>query len=468
MVPEIPLDEYVKNFRYLPPAEPAEITMRGDPEVLRTEAPAVSDVSPTVPPKVTNAADVDLISATEDIDERLGLGESAPDTDDERPNRPRFLDFNEPAQPEKAEVPAPAKVGPSFLEVGDKPPVAAPTPDGTEAAIPRGDRWTWVAVAALLGFVALGVLEWRSQVNQTNHGPVEVLTMKLRNIWRGTSPTPEAERAAEASITKPAAQIEDQSKPQPQDQPVPANSNAPSSAMASNPPASDANPSASVTSSPQSTPSVNETKPPAGQKIAAPTLNASADTAQSAAEQKPTQPKPTPPPNSSKAVIASENIDVVQTSTAKPKPKAQAAQEGDSGIAAKKPVPGQEEMAKAKDASDAAAAAAWLWKATAKGNPDAPARLADMYVKGDGVPRSCEQALVLLQAAAAKENAPARTRLAEMYNSGTCVQRNLVKAYRWLSAALAADPNSHWALRNRDLIWQQLTPEERAAAQQSP
>ena len=83
-----------------------------------------------------------------------------------------------------------------------------------------------------------------------------------------------------------------------------------------------------------------------------------------------------------------------------------------------RPLPGADEMAKAKNASDSAAEAAWLWKATAKGNPDAPVQLADMYVKGDGVPRSCEQAVVLLKTAAEKENARARNRLAAMYAYG--------------------------------------------------
>ena len=95
----------------------------------------------------------------------------------------------------------------------------------------------------------------------------------------------------------------------------------------------------------------------------------------------------------------------------------------ESDSPAKKLAPGEQELAKASDASDAAAAAAWLWKATAKGNPEAPVRLADMYVKGDGVPRSCEQALVLLRAAADKGNAQARARLAQMNNSGSCAQR---------------------------------------------
>jgi uncharacterized protein len=122
-------------------------------------------------------------------------------------------------------------------------------------------------------------------------------------------------------------------------------------------------------------------------------------------------------------------------------------------------------MARAKNASDSAAAAAWLWKATAKGNPDAPVQLADLYIKGEGVPRSCEQAMVLLKTAAAKENATARNRLGSLYATGSCVPRNRVEAYRWMSAALTANPNSQWAQQNREQIWQQMTPDEQATAQ---
>ncbi len=133
-------------------------------------------------------------------------------------------------------------------------------------------------------------------------------------------------------------------------------------------------------------------------------------------------------------------------------------------MTAQQTTPGAEEVAKAKNASDSAAQAAWLWKATAKGNPDAPVQLADMYAKGDGVPRSCEQAVVLLKTAAEKENARARSRLATMYATGNCVSRNRVEAYRWVNSALVANPDDQWAQQNRDLLWQQMTPEERAAA----
>ena len=130
------------------------------------------------------------------------------------------------------------------------------------------------------------------------------------------------------------------------------------------------------------------------------------------------------------------------------------------------PQPGQLEMNKARDASDSTAAAAWLWKATSRGNPEAPVRLADLYLKGSGVPKSCEQALVLLRSAASKENAPARNRLAALYANGTCVARDPVKAYQLMSSALDADPGSDWARENRQQLWEQMTPEQRAQAGQ--
>lgn len=51
---------------------------------------------------------------------------------------------------------------------------------------------------------------------------------------------------------------------------------------------------------------------------------------------------------------------------------------------------------------DSAQAAGWLWKAVAKKNADATLLLSDLYLKGDGVSKSCDQARVLLDAAARK------------------------------------------------------------------
>jgi hypothetical protein len=107
-------------------------------------------------------------------------------------------------------------------------------------------------------------------------------------------------------------------------------------------------------------------------------------------------------------------------------------------------------------------------KATANGNPDAPIELADRYLSGKGVPRSCEKAVLLLQSAAAKANVRACNRLASMYAIGICVPRDRIRAYGWLGSALAADPHNEWARLNRDLTLHQMTAEERSQAEHKP
>lgn len=56
----------------------------------------------------------------------------------------------------------------------------------------------------------------------------------------------------------------------------------------------------------------------------------------------------------------------------------------------------------------------WLWKAVAKRNADATLRLADLYLKGDGVPKNCDQARVLLDAAASRGISGAAERLRDL------------------------------------------------------
>ena len=51
---------------------------------------------------------------------------------------------------------------------------------------------------------------------------------------------------------------------------------------------------------------------------------------------------------------------------------------------------------------DPAEAAKWLWKSIAKHNGQATLLLADMYLRGDGVSKNCDQARVLLDSAARK------------------------------------------------------------------
>jgi hypothetical protein len=184
------------------------------------------------------------------------------------------------------------------------------------------------------------------------------------------------------------------------------------------------------------------------------------NTQQPAAVNTDSQPKDNPPAGETQTATTPAGSEEIATVPAKPI-------EAPLPKPSTKPQPGQQELAKAMEASDAAATAAWLWRATSRGNPDAPVRLADMYIKGNGVPKSCEQALVLLRAAAMKENAPARNRLAALYANGTCVARDPVRAYQLMSSAMAADPASDWAKENRQVLWNQMTPQQRTEAEKA-
>jgi hypothetical protein len=67
---------------------------------------------------------------------------------------------------------------------------------------------------------------------------------------------------------------------------------------------------------------------------------------------------------------------------------------------------------------DSAEAAKWLWKAIAKHNGEASLLLSDLYLKGDGVGKNCDQARVLLDAAAVRGVPGAAERLRHLQAFG--------------------------------------------------
>jgi hypothetical protein len=67
---------------------------------------------------------------------------------------------------------------------------------------------------------------------------------------------------------------------------------------------------------------------------------------------------------------------------------------------------------------DASEAAKWLWKAVGKQNADAALLLADLYTRGDGVAKSCDQARLLLVAALKKGASQAAPRLRSLESNG--------------------------------------------------
>ena len=93
---------------------------------------------------------------------------------------------------------------------------------------------------------------------------------------------------------------------------------------------------------------------------------------------------------------------------------------------ARLPGPGSEELSTAQNflngtngqPRDPAQAAPWLWKAVAKENGQATLLLADLYLKGEGVAKNCDQARLLLDAAATKGVPGAGERLRNLRTFG--------------------------------------------------
>ncbi len=122
------------------------------------------------------------------------------------------------------------------------------------------------------------------------------------------------------------------------------------------------------------------------------------------------------------------------------------------------------------------AATAPMPKAPAlKPSPTAPAttfedRLVadgEKYLYGRGVPEDCSRAQRNLQIAARESNAKAQTLLGAMYATGHCVGRDLPTAYRWFAKALHGDPGNSRVQRDLEVLWKQMTPEERQVAMKS-
>ncbi len=315
---------------------------------------------------------------------------------------------------------------PHFLEVGDD------KPHWEEGAFPailaaadipprksRGRLWTTIGALVVL-FGGLGFWEGRAQSTHGFRGPVEVARDGYQHL-----------RQRLAEISKPTATVPENHAPESATQPE-------------------------VKPSPAEAPSGETTQPDSAAKSSEPPATPTQPGKQDKATSEPTETEAKPATSPASKEVANEEVaksEAPKAIQAPPPPKPAA-----------KPQPGQQELDKALNASDATAAAAWLWKATSRGNPEAPVRLADLYIKGNGVPKSCEQAMVLLRSAATKESAPARNRLASLYANGTCVARDRVKAYQLMSSALEADPNSDWAKQNREQLWNQMTPQERTEA----
>lgn len=428
------LEQFIAGFHYTPPAGEEELTMTGDKPVLDSGAryqPAapmlMADDAPATAVKEEPPVRVapDVLSTPPPMampkTPSASPGTSAPA--ETIPAKPGFLELSDPpAQPQ----PVPTTIGgPSFLGLSDPDVVATEEVE----ALPHRSHWrAWLALAIIVLFAGLALLEWRAESRQSNNGPMGVMKMQIERlkgkkgaVVTPVNPTETAPDGTPASTTPASPQnTNPQAAPQ-QQQPQKTNP-APPDGKAPSP-----NPGAASNGSQPVTPTTQSVTATGASKAATP-------------------------------AAATEAANAPQRSAS-----TQPGTKGEEEHA--KTAGGAEELAKANSASDSAAAAAWLWKAIAKGNPQAPLRLADMYIKGDGVPRNCDQALVLLRAAADEENAAASSRLGTLYATGTCVPRDRVRAYGYLSSAVEANPKAVWARDFRQQLWSQMTPQERNQAQ---
>jgi TPR repeat protein len=85
------------------------------------------------------------------------------------------------------------------------------------------------------------------------------------------------------------------------------------------------------------------------------------------------------------------------------------------------------------------------------------------YLYGNGVERDCGRALEDLRMAA-RLNPEAASLLGTMYASGHCVGQNLAPAYHWYARALHRDPANTRYKSDLEVLWNQMTPQQRQAA----
>lgn len=101
----------------------------------------------------------------------------------------------------------------------------------------------------------------------------------------------------------------------------------------------------------------------------------------------------------------------------------------------------------------------------AAGTADADLEQAgERYLYGNGVPQNCARAESSLRTAAMHSNSKAQTVLGTMYATGHCVGRDLPTAYRWFARALREEPQNSRISEDLQVLWRQMTPQEKQLA----
>jgi hypothetical protein len=89
----------------------------------------------------------------------------------------------------------------------------------------------------------------------------------------------------------------------------------------------------------------------------------------------------------------------------------------------------------------------------------------EKYLYGTGVPQNCSHALQGLTLAAERSSVKAEGVLGTMYATGHCVTASRPMAYRWFAKALQQQPSNVALERQMQVLWGQMTLDERRIAE---
>jgi len=131
----------------------------------------------------------------------------------------------------------------------------------------------------------------------------------------------------------------------------------------------------------------------------------------------------------------------------------------------REPEPQEEQLPAAKKPALKPAATKVEYKTPARNvSAEALEAQGEDYLYGHGVQADCGLAGKSLLAAAAQSSAKAQTVLGTMYATGHCVTRDVPVAYRWFAKASHQEPGNVRLQRDMEVLWAQMTPEERELA----
>lgn len=206
----------------------------------------------------------------------------------------------------------------------------------------------------------------------------------------------------------------------------------------------------------QNPPAPNATTPPAAESEEKTTTNPSADASSTGASSTET---PSSPDSSSPDSAAASSA---TTGKADSEPSQQSQKQNAPTAEAKKTAPAKSGSARTAKRPVDRAAMSEEDSSASEGN--ALLTQGERYLYGNGVPQNCGRAQSSLEAAADHGNSRALSDLATMYSTGHCVRRDLPTAYRWFVKALHQQPSNNRISTDLQVLWNQMTPEEKQAA----